>query len=225
MATRFYPDPTNTPTVSPDFVGISALGVWHDTTQAVRRKLALDTPGNNASTNFTVTEINAGINYVLVAQFVSEPLEAMSSTIDFEAMKASFLCFESAAKSDASLFVSFAKCDQDGSNAAAIDSLGYINDTTEFYDGGYVNRYGLQTLSAQNGSISANQRLIIEVGVKFSNYKTAEYGGSINITDNHATTDLPENDTETAAYNSWIETGDTFTEASTGGPWEASPED
>lgn len=28
---------------------------------------------------------------------------------------------------------------------------------------------------------------------------------------------LPENDTETAAYNSWIETGDTFTEATAGG--------
>ena len=56
MATRFYPDPTNAPTVSPSF-----SAAWSDTTQAVRRKLYLDSPGDNASTEFTVDE-TAGYN-------------------------------------------------------------------------------------------------------------------------------------------------------------------
>ena len=203
MATRFYTDPTNAPTVSPGY-----SSYWEDTTQGVRRKLVIDTPGNNAATSFSVTEINAGTNQVLAVQFVSEPLDAISATLPV--FKAAFRCLESDAKSDAKLYTVLRKCDEDGSNDANISPT---IDAVEFDNAALTNRY-FGSGNKDDTVFSQGDRLIFEVGVDFSNSKTTEYGGTINVTDNHATTDLPENDTETTAYNSWIETGDTFTEAS-----------
>ena len=80
MATRFYTDPTNAPTVSPAFIGS-----WDDDTQAVRRKLVIDTPGNNGSTTFTVDETAAYNDRVCVVQFVSEPLDSISATLSADA--------------------------------------------------------------------------------------------------------------------------------------------
>ncbi|HUV26548.1 MAG TPA: hypothetical protein VMW34_04190, partial [Anaerolineales bacterium] len=74
MATRWYTDPTNTPDVSPAF-----SVYWEDTTQAVRRKLVIDTPANVGSTSFDVTETYAARSQVLAVQFVSEPLDAIDS--------------------------------------------------------------------------------------------------------------------------------------------------
>ena len=205
MATRFYPDPTNAPDVSPDWIGYGSP--WGDTSQGVRRKLVLGTPGNNASTDFTVSETSATLAYkVLVIQFVSEPLDSFAATsVLFDW---AFRCIENAAKSDARFYGGVGKCDSDGSNST---NFTWITEGTEFDDGYLTNRYALRSITT---ALSQGDRLIVEVGVSFGNSKTDSYSGTINVTDNHATTDLPENDTETTAYNSWIETGDTFTEAS-----------
>ena len=208
MATRFYPDPTNAPSVSPAYDS-----GWSDTTQAVRRKLVIDAPGDNASTDFTVSETSGGIYFVLAVQFVSEPLDSISAACDV--VKLVCRCSESSAKSDAQLRFVIRRCDEDGSNPSNLHSSHYT-DNTEFDDGGLVNRIA-GSYNANGGNLSQGDRFIVEVGVYFANTKTDSYSGTVNVTDNHATTDLPENDTETAAYNSWIETGDTFTEA-TGTP-------
>ena len=55
--------------------------------------------------------------------------------------------------------------------------------------------------------------MIVEIGYIAANSKTTSYDSIINATDNHATTDLPEDQSETTVFNSWIETGDTFAEA------------
>jgi len=210
MATRFYPDPTNAPSVSPAYES-TLISKWTDTTQAVRRKLVIDTPGNNASTSFQVSETSASPERVLAVQFVSEPLDANAS-VTLADMSYAFRCLESAAKADAVIHLFLRKCDGDGSNDEVISASSYISGGPEFDDGVLTNRYA--TYNRTDGSIAQGQRLIVEVGVLFQNTKDAEYLATINVTDNHATTDLGKNDTDTAAYNSWIETGDTFTEAS-----------
>ena len=208
MATRFYTDPTNAPTVSPDFVY-----AWDDTTQAVRRKLVIDTRGNNGSTDFEVTETATFYDEILFVQFVSEPLDSISATLPV--MKNFFRFVESNAKANCTNKVRWGKCDSDGSNSVAISAAGYTSGP-EFNDGDTTNlaNRGWGESNGTDTAFSQGDRLIVEVGVYFDYAKVSSYTATISITDNHATTDLPENDTETAAYNSWFESGDTFTEAS-----------
>ena len=204
MATRFYPDPTNAPSVSPGF------GTWWDTTQAVRRKLVIDVPGNNGSTSFQVDETATYIDTILVAQFVSEPLDALDP-IALEVIKECFRILESNAKAEVTWRFRIRKCDGDGNNDADVNANSF-SDTTEADDGGLTNRF-MSKINQDDGAISQGQRLVIEVGFLFNYSKVSGYNATLSITDNHAT-DLGENDTDTTAYNSWIETGDTFTEAS-----------
>jgi len=205
MATRWYTDPTNAPTVSPAYDAS-----WNETASAVRRKLVIDVAGNNGSTAKLDLDTVVAAAYYLLWQFVSEPLDAISATLPV--CKAAFLCYEDAAKLNATLHIKFRKCDSDGGNPATIAS---VDDDTEFDDNAYVNRfYGAANLADQ--ALSQGDRLVIEVGFYSSSTKANGYIGAVRATDNHATTDLPENNTETTSYNSWIETGDTFTVASGG---------
>ena len=175
MATRFYPDPTNAPDVSPDWIGYGSP--WDDTSQGVRRKLVLGTPGNNASTDFTVSETSATLAYkVLVIQFVSEPLDSFAATsVLFDW---AFRCIENAAKSDARFYGGVGKCDSDGSNST---NFTWITEGTEFDDGYLTNRYAARSIIT---GLSQGDRLIVEVGVSFENSKTDSYSGTINVTDN-----------------------------------------
>ena len=209
MATRFYTDPTNEPAVSPAFRS------WTDTSQAVRRKLVIDTPGNNASTNFYVDETADIYDHILVVQFVSEPLDSI--TVALSACKHVFRCIESNSKANALSVWKIIKCDSDGSNPVEIDSY---NDDVEYDNGDLTARlYGPRNFYS-DVTLSQGDRLVFEIGVRFAYDKVSGYNATISVTDNHATDDLPENDTETAAYNSWVETGDTFTVASGDPPWE-----
>ena len=210
MATRLYPYVAagNDPDVSPAFDAI-----W-DSTSVVRvRRLYLDTRPNTLSAFVLKIDDIAAPAYHLLWQFVSEPLDAISAT--FAVSKAAFKTLESNAKVNGYTHIVFRKCDSDGGNPVTIGS---ITDDTEF---GTVstNRFvGASNLTDQ--ALSQSDRLIVEVGYWANNSKTTDYYAYVAVKDNHASTDLPENDTETAEYNSWIETGDTFTEASGDPPAE-----
>jgi len=202
MATRFYPDPTFSPDVSP-----TVDGIWDEVASLIRRKLTIDSPLSAGSSVTSDTDTFASVTYFLLYQFVSEPLDSISAT--FAVSKAAFRCKESGAKLDAVTHIVFRKCDGDGNSPVTIAS---ITDDTEYDDGDVVNRFvGAANLADQ--ALSQGDRLIVEVGFYSSATKSTSLVGSIYVRDNSGT-DLPENDTETAAYNSWIETGDTFTEAS-----------
>ena len=204
MATRWYTDPLNTPDVSPAYDAN-----WDETAAAARRKLVIDTPGNNISVSRIDTDTIAAAAYYLLWQFVSEPLDAISAT--FPVAKAAFRCAEENAKLNGFTHIKFRKCDGDGGNPTTI---GTITDDVE-WDNDYPNKYnrfvGASNLTDQ--ALSQGDRLVIEVGFYSSATKAGGYIGGI-LSYGNSGTDLPENDTETAAYNSWIETGDTFSEAS-----------
>ena len=206
MATRFYFNPGSAPDVSPAY-----SGVWDDTGSSQRSQITLDTPANTGNYYKAGSESSASAHYECMFQGVSGPLDSISATLPV--VKGAFRCVESAAKADAKLVLVVRKCDQDGSNPTDICIL---TDDTEFEDGAYneaVNRF-LSAGDQANQSFSQGDRLILEIGAVFNNTKTDAYTSWIYATNNHATTDLPENDTETTAYNAWFETGDTFTEAS-----------
>ena len=202
MATRFYTDPTNTPDVSPSF-----HTSWEDTTQAVRRKLVIDTKGDNASTDFTIDEVAASYDRVCAVQFVSEPLDAISATLPV--LKGVFRCLESNAKANCLLCFAINKCDSNGSNVVEFK---IEPDNTEFDAGALTARFS-GPFNETDQVFNQGDRLILEVGSLFMYEKVSSYNATISVTDNHAT-DLGENNTDTAAYNSWFETGDTFTVAS-----------
>ena len=209
MATRFYPDPTNAPSVSPAYDGD-----WNDTTQAVRRKLELGTAGNNGSVARSYTDTSATTPYyALLWQFVTEPLNSQILQAT-GTRKLQALCYEDSAKVNGNLAFILRVCDGDGSNATKYGYNFVGLGTTEFDENGYVNRTG----SSEGITIAFDQgkRLILEVGVQFTNAKTDPYIGYVKVTDNHASTDLPQNETETTEYNSWFQCGGTFAEASGG---------
>ena len=204
MATRWYPSvyALQVPDVSPAY----DTNAWDETASAVRRKLIIDTPAGTIGTyNSDQATVNATAYYLLF-QFVSEPLDAISATLAVS--KACFRCFESGVKLDGLLHLVFRKCDEDGNNPTTIATL---TDDTEFDDNDPVNRFvGPSNLTDQ--SFSQGDRFIVEVGFKDSTKDSLLFGSIYG--DDNSGTDLPENDTETAAYNCWIETGDTFTVAS-----------
>ena len=200
MATRFYPDRVNTPDVSPAYDGS-----WDETASALRRKLLLAIGATGSSTNLDTDTVN-GPAYYLLWQLVTEPLDAISATL--AVAKAAFLCSENNAKTNGYLHLVFRKCDGDGSNPVTIDSM---TDDVEF-NVGQQNRFiGSSNLTDQ--ALSQGDRLIVEVGFYSNTSKDTGYTGTVYATSS-GSGDFPENDTETLAYSSWIETGDTFTEAS-----------
>ena len=211
MATRFYPRPTTpAPTVSPAY----DAGVWDETAAALRRQLIIDTPDNVSGVTNTDTDTIAGVGYYLLWQFVSEPLDAISATLAVS--KAAFRCSEENAKLNAFTHIVFRKCDEDGANPVTIGS---ITDDVEWdndYDTSFTNRFvGASNLTDQ--ALSQGDRLVIEVGFYSSATKAGGYIGGLVCQSGPYATDLGENDTDTDAWNSWIETGDTFTEATGGG--------
>ena len=204
MATRFYTDPTNTPSVSPGFIGS-----WDDDTQAVRRKLVIDAPGSNGSTSFQVNETAAYNDLVCVVQFVSEPLDSISATLS--AAIAVFRCLESDAKANCYLQGSWGKCDSDGGNATLIADH-VAGSTAEFAADALTNRR-LASENLADQVFSQGDRLIFEVGASFIYEKVSSYTATISVTDNSGS-DLVNANNFISEYNSWIETGDTFTVAS-----------
>ena len=206
MATRWYTDPVNAPDVSPTYDG-----GWDETAEAVRHKLLIDAKGDNGATFNSDTDTIVAAGYYLLYQVVSEPLDAISAT--FAVSKGAFLCSESGAKLNGYLHLVFRKCDSNGSNPVTIGS---ITDDTEFADSWtlvVVNRFiGPSNLTDQ--ALSQGDRLIIEIGFYSSATKANDLTGFIRLKDDHINTDNGENDTSEIQFNSWIETGDTFTEAS-----------
>ena len=200
MASRFYFSGTNA-TISPSYSSVWGAGPYN------RFKLFIDTPASTINQSISYPKLGSSAIRVGFYQFISEPLDSISATL--AVCKAAFLCQEDERDDNAYLVVIFRKCDEDGNNAA---DIGSIDDDTEFNDGSYQNRI-IESTDLTNTAFSQGDRLIIEVGVYYNNTKSEVDYGRVYLTDNSGS-DLPENDTGTDFYNSWIETGDTFTEAS-----------
>ena len=206
MASRFYPNYTYEPdfTITPD-------SSWDETAAVVYRKLAIDASPNTSQSVLESQDtdtIAAPANYLLF-QFISEPLDSISATLAVS--QACFQVQEYNAKLNAYTYIVFRKCDSDGGNPVTVGS---ITDDVEWDSSNNCERFvGSANLTDQ--AFSQGDRLVIEVGFYSSATKAGGYIGRMYIVDGSNYDDLPAYDGDPGGWrHSWIETGDTFTEAS-----------
>jgi len=112
---------------------------------------------------------------------------------------------------DANLYLSLCirVCSNDGTTIRGT-ILSLTRDDVEFDSTTYVNRQF--TATSDSGDINAQEgdRIVIEIGQGGDPVGGGSHNdGAVGVGDN-ASTDLPENDTETAAYNPWVELADTL---------------
>lgn len=197
---RFYLPSTGTPSVSPAFEA-----AWTSTTGAIRTNLVTARISSSMTTHSTVTPPS------LCRQYVSAPLAAqtISGTVKGQ-IRGQRLGNRGTAVNAIIKVVS-----NDGSTVLAVlRPIDAIN-ATNF--GGYgapsptTNIKFDKSTTLSSYSCAAGDRLVLELGGR----STASWGGGsydieISIGDDSGT-DLPENQTETAAYNPWIEFSNAIT--------------
>ena len=203
MATRCY---FNRSDVSDIDLSGSLIGNWDQGTSAASNILSLDSKLTVRNTTLTCTKTGSAAVRVIGQQFITNPLDAV--TLNLAVLKSQFICREAEADNNAYLSIAVGYCDSDGSSPTL---LFHVDDDTEM-DDIYENRQWTAADQA-NYSLTQGQRLIVEIGVYCNNTKNETDVNNITII-NNSITDLPENNTETANNNSWLETGDTFVEAS-----------
>lgn len=197
---RFYLPSTGTPSVSPAY-----SADWTSTTGAIRTNLVTSKIASAMTTHSTSTPPS------ICRQYVSAPLAAQTISGTVKGQIRGVRLGNRATAVNAILKV----VSNDGSSDLAIlRSISAINAT-------YFSGYGCpspianikfdanNTLSSY--ACSAGDRLVFEVGGKSTaSWGSVSYDIQISIGDDSGT-DLPENQTETAAYNPWIEFSNAIT--------------
>lgn len=197
MATRFYFPSSGAAGASPAF----ASG-WEQTGSAIRRP-ATTTRGASAFTTRQVSESSGAELDVLLAQYVSAPLAAQ--TIG-GTLKGQFIAFESVSSADmrAQLVVKIVSNDGATLRGTLLD----FDVFTLFFEFDTLNQNRkfprLSPAFLANLTVQDGDRLVFELGYRAHNTTTSTRSGAVEIGDS-AGTDLPENETETAQYNPWIE--------------------
>lgn len=201
MATRFYFGPNGAPTISPTF----SAG-WELTSQASKMSLIRSKPGwfellgrtDNATT---------GVQDVLAYQFTSGPLQAqaISGTV-----KGQFRASENSATGDYRAQMRLYVVSGDGTTVRGV--------LLELDEGALTSEFVLSTLTnrkfplAWAGAGAAltlvnaldGDRLVLEIGARTHNATTTPVTFNLEIRSD-AASDLPEDETDTTALNSWVE--------------------
>lgn len=208
MVTRFYLPSSGAAAVSPAYTGD-----WDDETVATRLKCDT-TKIASAMTNFTgATNASTLANEILLVQYVSDPIAAqtISGTV-----KGQIRCIEADALANAKIAFGIKVVTNDGSQVRgylAGTNLALKNSSTEILTAltntplkdGLTTPINLTSINVHN-----NDRIVIELG--FVETASAVYNISMNFGDDSAT-DLPEDATDTNAYNPWIEFSVDITDA------------
>lgn len=202
MTTRFYLPSTGTPDISPAF----GSG-WGVTTNADRIDLVTTRISSAMTLKSGVGD--AGQDYQLLRQYISAALGAqtISGTI-----KGQVRMSNSAGTSIGQLAVRVAKCASDGSGVTEILAIADSTTAPGTNPPGTVatltNRRMEQgvddfILDLTSTGVNAGDRLIVEIGYDDNSTNTTRFA-SCSFGDDSAT-DLPEDETTTAANNPWVE--------------------
>ncbi len=189
MSTRFYLPSTGAAAVSP------AYEAGWDTAPGGRLKL-VQTKISSAMTS--VNHSTSGTTHG-TRQYVSDPLPAqtISGTV-----KCYLRAFEDSAGDTYTSYLSIRVCNEAGTAfRGTLLALGHHGPGTDFATSA-TNRIFADGDTLSSLAINANDRLVIEIGTAESG--TASNNSKVVIGDDSGT-DLPEDETETAAYNPWIE--------------------
>ena len=214
MPTRWYLPSTATPDVSPAFDA-----EW-DVTDAVTvgdyRGQMVRTPSGSPVVEQRITKPTSNVlnQDAIAKQFVSEALAAqtISGTV-----KGQIRTQHTSASANDRAQIIVRVVSNDGSTVRGVLYAGDPetlsgSPTSEFSTSNVNRRFPRGTEGALSPlAISAGDRLVVEVGVRWHTTSTSTYGSELHFYDD-AVSDLPENETEGAALNPWVEFSGTIAE-------------
>jgi hypothetical protein len=205
MATRFYLPSTGTPDISPAYAA-----TWAQTTNAARINL-VTTRINSAMTNQAgVTGLAAANQNELLRQFISAALAAQTLT--------------GTLKGQIRMFATTAATWYPVIRVAKVSSGGTVTEilaATRSTDGAWTASTSIRNQRFEQGTddfvldlpasttIDADDRLIVEIGFWDTSANTGRTA-TMNFGDD-SVTDLPEDESTTAANNPWVEFTHNFT--------------
>ena len=192
-ATRFYlPTSAEVAAVSPSFT----VAGWSTSEAADRGRCVLSRLNTVMTTKESVPVKSISC---LNRQYVSDPLAPI--TISGK-VRGQVLGIEAsnAAKLVSAVAIRLVK--NDGTDYATVKTLLALTIEATEYTTSWANRYTPNFYPISTGTAESGDRLVIEIG--YSSTNPATKGGSQMFGDN-AATDLPIDETSTAALNPWIE--------------------
>jgi hypothetical protein len=193
MATRFYLPSSGAAAISPAYTA-----GWEDQTIAARLPTST-TKASSAMTTVSFTDANAANRDVLFRQYVSAPLAGQY--IAAQAMKIQMRVKQRAA--DCNLFLTWnIKVVSNDGTVVRGTVVNMRRDTTEAEPTAITNRQ--DTLTSTAVTAHSGDRLVIEVGLGGDPATGSDHDSDMSIGDDNGT-DLPENNSATAANNPWVQ--------------------
>lgn len=201
MATRFYLPSSGTPDISP-----SIDAEW-EASYSLTRRNAVTTKISSTMTTVTNSTDGSDDNQdICFFQFISAPISAQ--TISAQTLKFQIRMSEASTSNNLYSTICVRVLSGDGLTVRGT-ILAVTRDNTELVLTTLTNRQFSATTTqvvAQTGDV-----IVIEIGYGGDPFpSSARHRGSISYGDD-STTDLGENDTDTAAYNPWVEFANTIT--------------
>ena len=200
MATRFYLPSTLAADVSPPY---THQATWDETGSAVRRKMVTVKNGAAMGTQTVAKTLTGVLTRALVRQYVSRPL-AGSQTIS-GTLKGTILVAESAVNDNIDkVSVKLVLVSNDGQTLrGALLSLGEYGPTNEWVKTTLTARRIADGDALTSQAVTGGDRLVLEIG-----YTNTTIGASISGDMRYgdaASSDLGDNETDTADNNPFIE--------------------
>ena len=203
MATRFYHNPTAIPTITPAFDA-----GWEQSGVAVRRCLFTVAPKSGApavEVADTETSLSAVFD-VLLAQYISEPLEAQTIAGN---VSGQILGYESDIAADLLPAVLIRVFDSTGTTATG--TLLAQTNGTEFVLTTPTNRSVPASVALTSTPVNKDDVIVVEYGFRATNAVATAYTGTLRFMSGDLTpTDLPVNESATTDNNSWMEFSQTL---------------
>jgi hypothetical protein len=207
MATRIYLPSTGTPPISP-----AASATWNAFVGSRRRRAVLTRIGSAMSTGWTALDDSASTLNFALGQWISDPLAVQTITGTF---KAYMRCSETGTAGDFKSQIIIRVLSLDGTTVRGTLYGGDTGNTlTSEWATTLTNRsfprVALSPVTVTNVTTQANDRLCIEMGVRILNTAHPTNVTAEIIAGDDSATDLPEDETTTAANNPWIEFSHNF---------------
>jgi hypothetical protein len=200
MATRFYLPSTGTPDISP-----SISAEWEATHSLIRQNAVTTKIASAMTTIARTTDGNADPQDICFVQYISDPIAGQ--TISAQTLKFQMRQYEYATGANLFTAIGIRVLSGDGGTVRGT-ILAVSQDDTELAVDTLTNRQFSATTTevvAQEGDV-----IVIEVGYGGDPSPASQrHNGAISIGDDSAT-DLGENNTDTAAYNPWVEFANTI---------------
>lgn len=202
MATRFYLPSTGTPGQTPNYDA-----GWEQVTAADRRNMHTAKIASSMTDKADAETSNNSAYDVLLRQYISTKTYEAFSFLTSQTWKLQVRAVESGSAADMFVAIIAKVISGDGGTVRGT-IVNFLVDTTEITHVTLTNRSMSGNIS-NNVSMQSGDRILLEIGFRATNSKTTSYTGTLNFGDDSGT-DLPENDSETTAYNPWFELSPTL---------------